>query len=380
VADRYFDMIAGVTKELGLYTQIYGEIFGREVVDRELNPLPSYMLPMALASSDGFAMFARIMTRPDPGSYTIEAGTKYARVLEDTDGFGGIQPNPDFEIGVGAGEGRFINNDYDFSQDYFWSDYQTRVGSTYEKRLAMDFLLEAYNRFVSIDRRDFIDGRWKNINYATLYPEQMRRLFSSIMQGDVTTFGPYYLPSTGGASKGTPVPRVNYPSWHTVNPNGSTDLVYPSDAVVIEPLFGWEQQFPSLISAFIYGPTTLTMDWYDQMRIFVEGGDEAVSVNGKTIRFEDPESTIVYVARDYGSEVVNGKAVPRNSGGRMLRFANDLRKEAYELSGDAVVLDSAGRPKVANAKAAQRLRRYVANLAVVRQLTSGYGPLGLGRE
>ena len=39
------------------------------------------------------------------------------------------------------GDGRYINNDYDYSQGYFWSDYQTQVGSYYEKIWATYYLV-----------------------------------------------------------------------------------------------------------------------------------------------------------------------------------------------------------------------------------------------
>jgi hypothetical protein len=377
---RYFDMIAGITKSLGLYSQIFGEIYGRDLVDQLVGDA-AYLMPLALASSDGFSMFARIMTRPEPGEYaTFDVpGTtaKYARTrlgLETAATSDGFLPVA-FNVAVGSGEGRYINNDYDFSQGYYWSDYQTRVGSTYEKTMALEYMLEAYNRFVQVDRRDFIDGRWKNINYATLYPEQMRRLFSSITQSDPMTMGAYIVAPAGGATP-NPVARVQYPSWDKAAP-----LTYPAGAITLDPLFGWEQQYPALLYGFYFAPTTLTMDWYDQMRVFVKGGNEDIQVNGPVVSFEDPESRIVYNARDYGTEQIHGMNVSRNSGARMIGYANALRAQAFVIDGDAVRYDATTHTPVVNDQVkATQLRGFVANLAVVRQMAEwfGSGPLGRG--
>lgn len=375
VFGRYFDMITGITKSLGLYTQIYTELYGKDIVKAQILDNIGFLLPSSIASADGFAMFARVLTRPEPGDYVVldKNGGKYARTPEPEDQQARLPTQ--FRIAAGSGEGRYINNDYDFdNQGYYWSDYQTRVGTSYEKKYAMEFMLEAYNRFVQVDRRDFVDGRWKNINYATLYPEQMRRLFSSIMQSDAQTLGPYVLAPTGGASSGS-IARVQYPSWEKAD-----DVAYPGDAVVLDPVLGWEQQFPNIIYGLFYAPTTLTMDWYDQMRIFVRGGPDDIQVNGPTVEFEDPESRIVYVARDYGTEPVHGRTVARSSGARMIAYAKSLITQAYQTDGGGNVVYTAGKPTVTNEQKALELKRFVSNLAVVRQVTGwfGSGPLGRG--
>lgn len=370
VLGRYFDQITGVTKILGLYMQVYNELLGEGVIN-QLTTNPGLMMAHAIASADGFAHFSRVITRPEPGEYVILPGG-YAKTKEAAED----QQDPDFTISAGSGEGRYINNDYDFNKGYFWSDFQTRVGSTYEKRFAPVFMLEAYNRFVQVDRRDFIDGRWKNINYATVYPEQMRRLMSSVMQSDPQTLGPYVLPNTGGATKGAAT-RVFYPAW-----DKTETVEYPTNAVALEPLVGWEQQYPALIFSMYYAPTSLTMDWFDQMRVWVRGGNEGVEVAGEIIQFTDPESTIVYTARDYGTETIHNRVVNRASGARMLQFANQLLREAYNVDANGnVIRDANKRPSVKDPVKALALRRFVSNLAVVRQVTDwfGQGPLGRGR-
>src|SRR5258708_31070153 len=97
----------------------------------------------------------------------------------------------DFQIGLG--DGRYLHNDFDYSQGYFWSDYQTQVGTYYEKVWTIYYMAEAFDSFISNSKEDFTDGRYKNVNFATVYPTQMRRLFSSLMTNDYQTYAPWVV-------------------------------------------------------------------------------------------------------------------------------------------------------------------------------------------
>src|SRR6185436_2522422 len=117
---------------------------------------PGALMPLALGASDGLKMFARILTRPEPGPYTITApnppelggpgpGDRVLPYAYNAPVRTIPPPAGDFVIGLGSGEGRWLHNDYDYSQGYYWSDYQTQVGSAYEKSVAAYYLTEAYN-------------------------------------------------------------------------------------------------------------------------------------------------------------------------------------------------------------------------------------------
>ncbi|MFO0675236.1 MAG: hypothetical protein U0169_01800, partial [Polyangiaceae bacterium] len=133
--DRYFSKVQGMTKSLALAV-------GRATDDASTKDPGEYM-PLALGASDGFAMFARVLTRPEPGYYKYAGGgtadLKYAKA----DSFNVLDANYDFTVSAGSGEGRYLHNDYDYSKGYFWSSYQTQVGSFYEKIGAIYFLTEA---------------------------------------------------------------------------------------------------------------------------------------------------------------------------------------------------------------------------------------------
>jgi hypothetical protein len=350
------------------------------------------MMPLALGASDGLAMFARVLTRPEPGYYKIQAGIGAKGVLEfaGADRFNVLNADYDFTVATGSGEGRYLHNDYDYSKGYFWSSYQTQVGSFYEKLGSIYYLMEAYNHFVQNDKGDYIDGRYKNLNYSSIYPQQIRRLFASLMQDDKLLLGPYVAkPATA-----TQAARVNYLPWEKYSDadSATTAPAYAKGSVVLDPLVGWEQQYPALIYGLYFGRTTMTMDWVNQMRIFSPDGVEAVSIDpSELVKYRDPSSGIIYVARNYGTEIVNGKTVYRSSGARMLQYANDVAKAAFKvkpgsedpISGMVEFERDANNEPICTVEgtacneARAKVKNYSANLDIVREFTHlfGNGPL-----
>jgi hypothetical protein len=107
--------------------------------------------PLALGSTVALDLYARILTRPDPGYYCPAdvCGTMQPVGVDETVYMTDWAALPDvylYDFRVPLGDGRYINNDYDYAQGYFWSDYQTQVGSYYEKIWATYYLAEAYGQ------------------------------------------------------------------------------------------------------------------------------------------------------------------------------------------------------------------------------------------
>jgi hypothetical protein len=401
VQDRYLDKFDTATKALSLYMQLYGTDLDSDVqygfadgtsatLRQALLERPGGLLPHAIASSDSLATWIRILTRPEPGAYYPGEGNM-ATVDAPQGGVSGA-PVPLFVVPAGSGEGRFLHNEYDYSKGYGWGEYQKQVGSFYEKRMATYYLTVAYNHFIQNSKQDYIDGRQLNINYATIYPEQMRRIFSQLMQNDPGTLAPYVEASIGTQSA-APIGRVRYLPWEKFDPTqpSTTQLAYPKSSTLVSPLVGWEEQYPALIDGYIFGGTTLTMDWVAQMRIFTPGGLETVSLPlDQQIRYSDPATGIVYAARNYGKELVNGQPVARTSGARMLEFAAQLANRTFVTLGTDPVTgettykrDPATREPICAVAAPEcaanrtTLRLYSANIDSVRQLGEhfGTGPL-----
>jgi hypothetical protein len=407
---RYFQKVQGITKALALGVELLSQGQADPTQD------PGNLMPLALGSSDGLAMFTRVMTRPEPGAYVVNppgpAGPPNAWGGAWQLGNAGSLATPaaSVNVAVGNGAGRFIENNYDYTQGYWWFEYQTQVGSYYEKLAASYYLTEAYNEFISNAEDDYVDGRYKNLNYASLYPNQIRRFFANFManqsatqvnqQGTVAqifTLAPYAMPVTPSASQPNPTTDVQYLPWEKYDPAtpSTITLDYPAGAVLLDPLVGWETQYPALINLFWYGPTSLNMDLVDQMRIFSPGDAATLSIpDTELVRYRDPLTGIEYVAKNYGTEVLNtslGYPVAKTIGARMLQNANTLAAQAYEVVGPpgaggelTYVTDAQGNAISLAAQngltaqnAAAILKSYTSNIDVARQLTLffGYGPL-----
>jgi hypothetical protein len=392
---RYFDKIQGMTKSLALLTELLGPtpVGGTDPLQD-----PGYLMPLALGASDGLKMFARVLTRPEPGPFGLSAppmspdpspgGQQFASALGSNFI---VLPAASFTVPLGSGAGRYLHNDYDYSQGYYWADYQTQVGSAYEKSIAVWYLTEAYNNFLSNSKEDYVDGRYKNLNYASLYPNQVRRLFAQILQNDPMTYGPYVEMPSGVASDGTGT--VRYLPWEKYDPTtpGTTALDYPTDAVVVDPLLGWEQQYRAILYLFYMGRTSLTMDTIDQLRIYSPGDAASVSLPpDQQVAYRDPSTGVEYVARNYGTEQINSRlpAVARSMGARMIQYANQLAAATYVVkSTDPVTgemtyaTDGNGQSLCQSAASCKTnpatLKNFSANLDSVRELARflGYGPI-----
>jgi hypothetical protein len=400
VEDRYWDKIQGMTKSLA---------FGVEALtspgsDPTANP--GLLMPLALGATEGFKMFVRAMTRPEPGQYaTAPAGPGGPPSTWGAVGTA-LQANPaaiQFKVALGNGQGRYVHNDYDYGRGYWWSDYQVQAGSYYEKVRAPYYLLEASNEFVSNAKDDVIDGRYKNLSYASLYPEQVRRLFANLMATEsatlnldngtaaqIFTVAPYVVPASGVTNQ---TYDVQYLPWDKYDPSdpATLELQYPPGAVLLDPLVGWELQYPALVHLFTYGKTSLSLSFVDQVRILSPGdAGSAALLPAAQIRYRDPLTGLEYMAQRYGTESVNpaiGFAVEKGIGARMLQHANYLAAQAYQVTQppDPVTgeltydRDAQGNAIPLATQAAQDtamlLKGYASNLDIVRKMTLFFGYL-----
>ncbi len=337
--------------------------------------------PLSMATTVAFDLFARMLTRPEPGSY-CSTGSETCPGIQPPgllDYIYVADPYPlpaltTYDFDVALGKGRYIHNDYDYGQGYWWSDYQKQVGSFYDKTWAMYYLSEAFDSFISNSKEDFVDGRYKNVNFATIYPEQTRRLFSALMTGDLESFAP----TAEGAGNTTLV----YPEWHRLGDPGTR----PAQPKIVDPAFGWNEQLYAMVWGTMLFPTSWSNSFINDARITALANEQLSWPAAETITFVDPETSITYRAHTTGTEKIFGVDKQKTVGARMLDWANNLVFEAYVCETDAqgyYLLNADGTPKLKLAGGKPQpnpdfpggitaLRRYVANLDVMRQLTSTF--------
>ena len=190
------------------------------------------------------------------------------------------------------------------------------------------------------------------------------------MQDDHLTLGPYITAPTPGQ-----VAEIKFLPWDKYD-LATQNLDYPAGATVLDPLVGWEQQAPGILSALWYGPTVLTNEYVNQFAVWTPNGVEGHWVApSDQIRFRDPVSGTVYAAKNFGTEVTNSKvgAVQKAMGARMIQWANTLAAQAYTSTGTITDSDGFSYPKydANNPKdfaAATQLKNFTANLDWTREL------------
>lgn len=347
--------------------------------------------PLALAATVGLDLFARILTRPEPGYYCPAdicgsgqpPGVATELFAADPVALPGVYV---YDYRVALGDGRYLHNDFDYGQGYFWGDYQTQVGSYYEKIWATYYLTEAFDTFVSNSKEDFYDSRYKNVSFATVYPEQVRRLYSALLTGDLDTFAPWVLVKKD--PKDTPLGKLVYPNWHDALDVGTR----PAAAKLADPNYGWNPQLYAMVWGSIYFPTNWSSSWVHDARIAVLPSELPDWPADEVIRFSYPVTGLTYRAHRTGTESVLGQTREKGIGARMLAWANHLMSLAYKTQVDGsgkplfnpdgtpvLELDLNGKPQKndANPGAAAALQKYVDSIDLFRQLTAKFEmPLG----
>ena len=375
--------------------QLIGKTFAFAMVldvDDPTNP-PAELLvdgnygPHAMAASEAFDLFARMLTRPEPGAYCSTASDTCPAVapagtLGDifvADAYP-IPSETAYDFSIPLGTGRYVHNDFDYGQGYWWSDYQKQVGSFYDKTWAIYYLSEAFDSFISNSKEDFVDGRYKNVNFATVYPDQMRRLFGTLLTGDVETYGPWAA-STGGP--GIPLANLAYPSWHTVGGLGTR----PANVKLLDAAFGFNEQLYTMVWGTMLLPTSWSQGFINDARIMALASEQITWPASETYTFVDPATNITYRAHSTGTEKLFDVKHEKSVGARMLEWANNLVTEAYIVETDVggnFILNADGTPKLKLLAGKPQpnpdfpaslgaLNRYVTNIEVMRQLVTTFG-------
>ncbi|HSQ66449.1 MAG TPA: hypothetical protein VLM85_24670 [Polyangiaceae bacterium] len=382
--EHYLDTIQAIAKTFS---------FGAVLDGDPLNPSTGFLDdgnygPLAMGSSVALDLFGRILTRPDPGMYCDGTSASCAGIQPD-----GLDldlfmvdsaPYPgnayDFQLPLGT-TGRYIHNDFDYGKGYWWADYQTQVGAYYDKIWATYYLSEAFDDFISNSKEDFTDGRYKNVNFATVYPEQVRRIFANILTGDYVSYAPWV--TTPAVPNQTPVGDIVYPTWHDV----TKAWTRPSSSKLVDPNYAFNEQLYAMVWGSIYFPTTWSRAWIDDARITALAGEQITWPANETYAFYNPKTGITYRAHTSGTETVFGDVHQKGIGARMLEWGNKLVFYSYQAyvntSGGPVlnpdgtpklILDSQGHPQLdPNAGTTPAtLDKFVDNIDLMRQLTATF--------
>ncbi len=364
---RYNDKLKEITKGFALYNELFQ---GTGNFDR-LASADGVLKASALASTLVFDHFARILTRPTSGAHFGDTALSPFNdmVLRSTDQLPAVATPgavnlmiPDGSTGIGqdvAWGGRLLNNSYDDSKGYYSIDYDYNVGSYYDKTLAVDMLTDSADRFVSQSRDDFVDGRYRNTSFATLFPEGVRRLLANSLTEDdeikgwrvATTKGKPNVDADGALAqpmgftawwpKDAPqqcwpangrLQCSEFPSATVVDGSGT-----PKESMAVDSETGFEISKFTTVFSMLNLPESWKLNWVDMMRVWQVGVDTAPGFPAaETIAWRDPQSGQLFVAHTYGTEVIAGKTVQRGIAARVIEWMNTLTAKAYVIDDTSV--------------------------------------------
>jgi hypothetical protein len=370
---RFNEKMRDGAKGLGLLKSIYRDFTlnnGWNFDDFWLALADDFFGLNLIATGIAFDHFTRQLARPEAGPHLLDADFVLRSQLDAT----GLEDAPTvlnipngaqglFEtVAIG---GRPIENMLSESNGEFDSYYTLNAGSYYEKLYTAMLMTESYDNFISSDRSEFVDGRFRSISMADIFPEGYRRWLANNLTNDAELKGPRLRSDRDGnvAVDGDlfPTTPLGWVSWWGSTPRacfpGSGAIFCDSlgnedperfggntggFTVTVDPQVGWEQQKFLIAFTMWYLPENAQQEWIDLMRIWEYGQDSDPALGDARIEFHNPTGK-TYVARTFGKEEIFGKTVQRGIAARVLEYANDLLVRAYETT-DGPDLDGDGEP------------------------------------
>jgi hypothetical protein len=354
--------------------------FGKPTFD-EIAKSDDWHRPLVVAETEMFNALARVILTPEPGDYDALATQPVGatRTIFDAVNGGGA-------FRIGAVDGRFIGEEYDSDPtaggSWNYQHWVKHAGFGVEKTFAAMALADGRPVLSTISRQNYLDGRATKINFRSDMPQALDRLLAGVLSEDWDTVGMFVEQGKEPTPLMTPLAVVD------VAP------ARPAGAKVLFPNVGYKQQLGVLVFAQIYSRMSTDMTLSNKMRLWIDGQEGQIEIpTEQQVRFYDPQSGYTYVARSYGKDTIDGKAVDRGIASRMVQHANALVIASYEVQRDSegkpivdafgtpeVVVDESGLPVLLAPEATHitELTRYVGLLDAARQIGKqlGYGPLG----
>jgi hypothetical protein len=328
VWDRYFSRMHNLGWLSGSKIAQYGAMY--PTMKPEENPAlksDDWGRGYALAATELFETLERSILRPQPGGYDVKA-----------EGVAGLTQElfevPDWPPGGGKAfkvsilDGRWIDDELNNGKggSFHYSEFHERQGTYVEKEVATAALLAQFPPVHTYYSRDtYVDGRNMLISFRSFMPKAFDRLFGSILTGDTDFTAPWVDRSEKKDILGNNA--VHYPALWEDNPT-----VTGGNPVKIDPLVGYRVQVPALLYSFWFGQDDDSKGLMNSFRVWINGSLEGVKLpDSEKAFFYEPGSGVLWCARKYGNETVDGVTRPIGLGERMLYRANRLLAKAYKV-------------------------------------------------
>lgn len=406
ILGRYNEKMRDAAKGLGLYANIY-RAFSLEnlFTGNTTRSIPfenlwaavvndAFLKDNMIASGIAFDHFTRQLQRPEAGEHYFDDLTGTQLSSRDTFATPGdttivVPTGATGRFGMIGMGGKLVENTLSEDKGEYDRDYQINAGSYYDKVNAPYLLTESVDNFISDSRQDFVDGRYRAVSMADLFPDGYRRLLANTLTGDAFVKGVRVAGTAAGQPEvddvtGFPTQGFGWTSWWASSPEAcfpndgriicstygcepGTTCEYdqsslapldthplnpkaPAQTAIVDAELSWEIQKFMIVQTLLYLPENQKRNWIDMMGIWEEGSDSDPSFENR-LETHLPDGR-VYIAKTYGTEDIFGKVVQRGVAARVLEWANILIARAYVTAPDPVggwpvpVLDANGNAQV----------------------------------
>jgi len=272
---RYFNKLKYANQIYSLYRTVFEEIFGDDPDFDTFWTRPDGMGAYTAAVGSVFELFTRVVTVPEPGGYAMGTrGDGTAAMLPGATGFTAPRVSPF--------DGRALETTWDFDAGYFWFDQLDRAGYYYDKVLALMVMVDPQTNFLGRDTA--ADVRRYQISFYSSFAPSVTGFLRGLLSSD----------------------------WATVAPRlEAGELRYPTALELRDGSMGGTPLDPNAsfsiqLFAATYGmamiPETFDRTYFQQSRIWVAEGAEAIGVTGPVVEFTDPATGLTYYAASYEDE------------------------------------------------------------------------------
>ncbi|MGI5864654.1 MAG: hypothetical protein ACOX6T_21760 [Myxococcales bacterium] len=322
-----------------------------------------------LASSIAFDHFARQLQRPQSGVHTKDpegiwrsTDDSYFEIPSDAPRL--VIPNGAWGDRMGNMQygGRLLENRLCETCGEYDSYYTMNAGQYYDKLNTAYLMAESVDNFISDSRRDFLDGRYRSVSMADLFPDGYRRWLANNLTGDTFIKGARVAADASGRplmdADGYPSMGIGWTRWGATTPtvcfqspyslgipdgNGGLQCTTnpPAKTAVLDPQVDWEQHKFLIAYTLLYLPENQQQWWLQQMNIWELGADSDPGFTNR-IEFHDPSGK-VFIAKTFGKEKIFEKPVQKGIAARVLEYANELMAQAY-VTTDGPDLDGDDKP------------------------------------
>jgi len=251
------------------------------------------------ATDEGFRFLAQVIARPEPGPHGLMVRADGTALYAP--GVGAADLQRDVPLVAGA----YYESEWDFDAGYHWFERQSRIGTYWDRMLALLALTNHTSRgFLGYDTA--IDPRGFAIGYQDLYGDELAVLLGRLMADEVGQLGPAL---TASGEVLYPDPIAMDASWP------------PPNADLVQPAAYWLVQF----NAGLFGKALLSAGYdrsfINRSRIYVEGtGDAPLPLpDQELVSYTDPVSGKTWTAWSFQSD--DAVPVELGSSARIVRKA-----------------------------------------------------------